>query len=74
MDSSCEGVLNVRTEPKFSLQKRDFQSEREERDTPRLYFRHVYDDQGSQVSRIGRETHSFRPVHTLTRHTVYFSR
>jgi len=44
MDSSCEGVLNVRTEPTFSLQKRDFQSEREERDTPRLYFRHVYDD------------------------------
>ena len=30
--------------------------------------------QGSQVSRIGRETHAFQPVHTLTRHTLYFSR
>ncbi|CAM4568453.1 unnamed protein product [Leuciscus chuanchicus] len=30
--------------------------------------------QGSQVSRIGRETHAIQPVHTLTRQTVYFSR
>ena len=30
--------------------------------------------QGSQVSRIGRGTHAFQPVHTLTRHTLYFSR
>ncbi len=30
--------------------------------------------QGSQVSRIHRETHAFQPVHTLSRHTLYFSR
>ena len=30
--------------------------------------------QGSQVSRIRRETHAIRPIHTLTRHTSYFSR
>ena len=28
---------------------------------------------GSQVSRIGRETHAFQPMHTLTRHTSYLS-
>ena len=30
--------------------------------------------QGSKVSRIRRETHAIRPMHTLTRHTSYFSR
>ncbi len=30
--------------------------------------------QRSQISRIYRETHAFQPVHTLSRHTLYFSR
>ena len=30
--------------------------------------------QGSQLSRIRRETHAIQPMHTLTRHTSYFSR
>ena len=36
--------------------------------------RHIMGKQGSQVSRIRRETHVIRPMHTLTRHTSYFSR
>ena len=30
--------------------------------------------QGPQVSRIRRETHAIKPMHTLTRHTSYLSR
>ena len=30
--------------------------------------------QSSQVSRFERVTHAFQPFHTLTRHTLYFSR
>ncbi len=34
----------------------------------------VFVIQGSQVSCTHRETHAFHPVHTLSRHTLYFSR
>ena len=34
----------------------------------------MVEKQGSQVSRIRRETHAIQPMHTLKRHTSYFSR
>ena len=46
-------------------------SQSRHRPPPKHLYTHL---QGSQVSRIGRETHAFQPVHTLTRHTLYFSR